>query len=208
TATMTGRWPTATELTSNSQLNQQKADFTAGLSDVMKDQGYKMAAIGKTFHSPIRHHRKLFDHFSTYGSMGKSHSSNPKVKKFNDYLRSTEFYAHLKPAPFPYQMQQPYRMVSETQDWINSLNQNDPFFVYLSFAQPHNPRQASEPYFSMFPPDRLPSLKAGPETIHKKGKKFLIQKKLLIKGLPHFEERLPRLRSIYYEMMRFIDDQV
>jgi arylsulfatase A-like enzyme len=60
----------------------------------------------------------------------------------------------------------------------------------------------------MFPPDKLPPLKAGPETIYKKGRKFILLKELFEKGLPHFEEKIPRIRSMYLGMMRLIDDQV
>ncbi len=209
-ATHTGRWPTATGITSNGQMGLRKADFTKGWPEVLSGHGYKLAAIGKMFHSYLRMHpKKWFNYYKSYGSMGEPHATDPKIKKFNAYLRSTEFYAHFKPAPFSYQMQQPYRMVTDAQNWLHSIkDKSDPFCMYLSFAQPHNPRQVSEPYYSMFPPAQLPPLVAGPETINKKGRKFQIQRKLLIKGLPHFEERLPRLRSLYYGMMRFIDDQV
>jgi arylsulfatase A-like enzyme len=206
-ATWTGRWPTATEITLNGQFPQHKADFKRGMDQVIKASGYKMAAIGKMFHSYLHRYPKRFDYFKMHGSLGW-HTNNPKIKKFNAYLHSTDFYAHFKPAPFPAEMQQPYRMVSEAQDWLDSLGQGDPFFMYLSFTEPHNPYQASEPYYSMFPPHKLPPLKAGPETIHKKGRKFILLKELFEKGLPHFEERLPRIRSIYLGMMRLIDDQV
>jgi arylsulfatase A-like enzyme len=208
-ATWTGRWPTATEITSNGQLNQQKADFKKGMDLVIKGREYRMAAIGKMYHTYLRKHPDRFDFFKTYTGLGEPHATNPEVKKFNAYLRSTDYYAHFKPAPFPTTMQQPYRMVTDVQHWINSIKgQNNPFFIYLSFVQTHNPYQASEPYYSMFPPDKLPPLKAGPQTIHKKGKKFIQLKKLMSIGDPHFEERLTRLRSIYVGMMRFIDDQV
>jgi arylsulfatase A-like enzyme len=144
-----------------------------------------------------------------YRHLGVQNTSDPEVKKFNKFLRSTSFYVHFKPTPLPAEMQQPYRMVSDAKSWINSLQgQRDPFFIYLSFNEPHNPYQVSEPYYSMFPPEKLPPLKAGPESIHKKGRKYILLKKLFKKGLPHYEEHIPRIRSNYYGMMRLIDDQV
>lgn len=207
TALWTGRWPTSTGVKSNGNLKDYP-DFRVGLDRIIKSNGYKMAGIGKLFHSYLRLRPERFDCFRMYGHLGQGGTKDPEVKKFNAFLHSTEFYAHFKPAPFPAEMQQPYRMVSDAQDWINSLDGRDPFFIYLSFNEPHNPYQVSEPYYSMFPPDQLPPLKAGPDTIARKGEKYLQLKELMTMAYPHLEEHLPRLRSIYFGMLRLIDDQV
>ena len=96
----TGRWPTATGIKTNANLSD-KARYTVSMDQLLKANGYKMGAIGKTYHAPIRHHKELFDYFKTYSSLGES-TKDPKIKKFNAYLRSTDFYGHFKPAPFPY----------------------------------------------------------------------------------------------------------
>ncbi len=203
----TGRWPTSTGIKSNANLNDTP-NFNVGLDDVVKAQGYKMAAIGKMFHSYLRLRPQEFDYYRPYGHLGQPGATDPEVKRFSAFLESTEFYASLEPSPFPAQMQQPYRMVTDAQNWINSLDGRDPFFLYLSINEPHNPYQVSEPYYSMFPPDQLPPLKAGPETIRKKGRKYVQLKELMLKAYPALDEDIPRIRSIYFGMMRLIDDQV
>jgi arylsulfatase A-like enzyme len=203
----TGRWPTATGIKCNADLGHSP-NFKTGLDDVIKSRGYKMAAIGKMFHSYLRLRPEQFDYFKPYGHLGWPGATDPEVKKFNAFLQRTDFYASFEPAPFPAEMQQPYRMVTDAQNWINSLDGQAPFFIYLSINEPHNPYQVPEPYYSMFPPDKLPPLKAGPETVGKKGMKYVQLKKLMLMAYPHLDERLPRLRSIYFGMMRLIDDQI
>ncbi len=45
----------------------------------------------------------------------------------------------------------------------------NPFFVWVSFPEPHNPYQVCEPYYSMFSPDKLPVLKTSRKDLEKKG---------------------------------------
>lgn len=203
----TGRWPTATGIKSNANL-RDTPNFKVGLDDILKSQGYKMAAIGKMFHSYLRLRPQEFDYFKPYEHLGEPGATDPQVQKFNAFLESTEFYASFEPSPFPVEMQQPYRMVTDVQNWINSLDGQDPFFVYLSINEPHNPYQVPEPYYSMFPPDKLPPVKAGPETIRKKGEKYVQLRELMAQAYPGLDEHIPRIRSIYFGMMRLIDDQI
>src|SRR5699024_3826343 len=81
-------------------------------------------------------------------------------------------------------------------------------FLYLSIPEPHNPYQVPEPYYSMFPPDKLPPLAAGKEALEAKVKKFTVHRELEERGYPNFEKHIPRIRSNYYGMMRLIDDQM
>jgi arylsulfatase A-like enzyme len=207
TSLWTGRWPTATGIKCNANLVHYP-HFTIGMDEVIKSQGYKTAAIGKMFHNYLRLRPREFDYFKSYGHLGEDGATDPEIQKFNAFLQSTEFYADLKPAPFPPEMQQPYRMVSDAVNWMNSLDGHDPFFIYLSINEPHNPYQVSEPYYSMFPPDQLPPSPAGADAIPIKGEKYIQLRELMLKAYTHLDEDLPRLRSIYFGMMRLIDDQI
>lgn len=111
----TGRWPTATGIKSNANLNSFP-NFKTGLDDLVKSQGYKMAAIGKMFHSYLRLRPDQFDYFKTYEHLGEPETADHKTRQFNAFLADTEFYASLEAAPFPPEMQQPYRMVTDAQN--------------------------------------------------------------------------------------------
>lgn len=207
TAMLTGRFPDATRVKSN--FNIRDATFTKDIVDAVKAEGYLTASVGKNFHSYLIYHPERFDYFVTYYHLGERPADDPRVIKFNKFLKSTHFYASFTPAPFPYQMQQPYRIVSDSIGWIDKIkDKGRPFFLYMSIPEPHNPYQVSEPYFSMFPPDKLPPLPAGPEALEAKGKKFTMQKQLEDMGYPGYEKHIPRIRSNYYGMLRLIDDQI
>jgi len=204
TSMMTGRFPNATRVKSN--MNIQDATFAADLVDVVKSKGYTTALIGKN-HSYLK--PSNFDYWKGYFHLGVDVPANDEQKAFNDYLKSTHYYVHLDPAPFPAEMQLPAQIVKSSKEWITENYKKDkPFFLYLSIPEPHNPYQVSEPYYSMFPPSSLPPVKAGPEALPKKGNKWVLQKKLMEMGYPHFEKNIPRIRSNYYGMLRLIDDQV
>jgi arylsulfatase A-like enzyme len=111
-----------------------------------------------------------------------------------------------KPTPFPLECQGPYRAVNAALKWVESLSR--PFLMWLSFAEPHSPYQAPEPYFSLFPPDKLPPVMALKEAVEDKGFKWQFISRLGRRALERYDELLPRMRSNYYGMIRLIDDQV
>lgn len=204
TSMMTGRFPNATRVKSN--MNIQDATFTADLVDVVKSKGYTTALIGKN-HSYLK--PPQFDYWKGYFHLGVDEPENKEQKAFNEYLKSTHYYVNLNPAPFPAEMQLPAQIVEASKEWITKTYKKDkPFFLYLSIPEPHNPYQVSEPYYSMFPPATLPPVKAGAEVLPKKGNKWVLQKKLMEMGYPNYEKNIPRIRSNYYGMLRLIDDQI
>lgn len=207
TAMQTGRFPSATRVKTNHNI--QDAVFSQDLIDVVKARGYRTGIVGKTGHSYLKYHPERFDFFKTYTHLGEPNSDDPDVLKFNRYMQQTHFYADFQPAPFPPEMEQPYRIVSDGISWLSAIKEKkDPFFLYLSIPEPHNPYQAPEPYYSLFPPEELPPLKSDPSALAAKGKKFTMQRELEELGYPDFEKHIPRIRSNYYGMMRLIDDQV
>lgn len=207
TAMLTGRFPNATRVRSN--FNIQDATYAEDLVDVVKAGGYQTGIVGKTQHSFLKFHPERFDYYQSYTHLGEPGTGDPQAEKFNAYLRSTHFYADYKPAPFPSEMEQPYRIVSDGISWLDKIRgREDPFFLYLSIPEPHNPYQVTEPYYSMFPPDKLPPLPAGAESLSAKGKKFTMQRSLEETGYPDFASHISRIRANYYGMLRLIDDQV
>lgn len=204
TSMMTGRWPSVTKVRSN--MNLVDAIYKVDLVDIVKSKGYSTALIGKN-HSYLK--PANFDYWKGYFHLGVDQPASSEEKDFNDYLKTTNYYVDLKPAPFPAEMQLPSRIVSDSKKWISkTARQDKPFFLYMSIPEPHNPYQVSEPYYSMFPPNSLPSVNVGAEVLPLKGNKWVLQKKMLEMGYPQFEKNIPRLRSNYYGMMRLIDDQI
>jgi arylsulfatase A-like enzyme len=98
--------------------------------------------------------------------------------------------------------------VSDAQRWVRSLGPDQPFFVWLTFAEPHNPYQVPEPYFSMFPQETIPPAAAGTEALKEKGFKWEWVYRLGKHVYPNYDELVPRARANYLGMLRLIDDQV
>lgn len=203
TSMFTGRWPAATHVRTNH--NTMDASYAKDLVDVVKAQGYATALCGKN-HSYLA--RERFDHWFTAMHDGsRDPNRTPQEKAFDAYLAGLHHRADTKPAPFPLECQIPYRAVSSAQKFVEKVN-GQPFFLWLTFPEPHNPYQVPEPYFSMFPPDALPPTRTGAEALPVKGFKFQHTRMLAEQAYPDFAETLPRARSNYHGMLRLIDDQV
>ena len=200
---LTGRYPSATRVRSNH--NARDATYEQDLIDVLRGQGYVTGLCGKN-HSYLRPDR--FDHWFELSHDGGSGSERTEQEKaFDSYLRSLRHSAAYEPTPFPLECQCPYRAVSSALNWIDTI-ENKPFFLWLSFPEPHNPYQVPEPYFSMFPPDSVPPTRSGKEALKVKGFKFQFTRQLAERAFPDYDKQVVRARSNYFGMLRLIDDQI
>jgi arylsulfatase A-like enzyme len=92
------------------------------------------------------------------------------------------------------------------------VGQSQPFFLWLSFPEPHNPYQVPEPYYSLFPEDQVPDRIAGPEALTRKGgplgEKWRWERAMIDTAYPGYDEDWRRYRANYCGMLRLIDDQL
>jgi arylsulfatase A-like enzyme len=102
--------------------------------------------------------------------------------------------------------------VSDATRWIDGLanggSAGQPFFLWLTFAEPHNPYQVPEPYYSMFPVESLPPTLSDERALEDKGFKYQFTWELGHRGFPDYDLQRPRARANYMGMLRLIDDQV
>ena len=202
---LTGRYPSATRVRENRGTGY--ATYEQDLIDVLRGLGHATAMIGKN-HSHLSPER--VDHwFPLSHSGGWGEERTPQERAFDQWLRELNHGVAQEPTPFPVECQAPCRAVSDAQEWIRSLKSaGDPFFLWLTFAEPHNPYQVPEPYFSMFPPATLPPVQVGGEALSQKGFKWQWTRQLGEHVYPNYEELLPRMRASYFGMLRLIDDQI
>ncbi|MBB6733253.1 sulfatase [Cohnella zeiphila] len=200
---LTGRYPSAHGVQTNGQL--KLARYEKDLFDVAREGGYATALSGKN-HSHIDARAKLDYCYEIghWGGGGEGRSAEEKA--FDDWLKTLS-QTSTGPAPFPLECQLPYRVVSAAQDWVGTL-EGKPFLLWLSFAEPHNPYQAPEPYYSMFPAGSLPPLRATEKDRDAKGDKWAFYGGQTAHYLPDFRERIPQARANYLGMLRLIDDQI
>ncbi|NCO35330.1 MAG: sulfatase-like hydrolase/transferase [Armatimonadetes bacterium] len=200
---LTGRYPSAHRVRVNHHT--QYASYKEDLIDVMRKKGYATAMVGKN-HSHLIENR-VNHWFWLMHKGGKDDDRTDKEKAFDAYLGQLNHGTALDPTPFPVECQCPHRAVTNAQEWIRTLR-GQPFFLWLSFPEPHNPFQVPEPYFSMFPPESLPPLNSGRDALDRKGFKWQFCRKLGEYILPDYEALIPRTRANYFGMLRLIDDQV
>lgn len=196
---LTGRYPSATRVRTNHNLRD--ATFSHDLFDVFRAQGYATGLSGKN-HSHLT--RDKADFWFEAHHLG-AENPTPSEKQFDDFLAGTHFHMHREAAPFPLECQLPYRIVDKAQEWIQSI-EAQPFFLWLSFPEPHNPFQVCEPYYSMFEDAPLPT--TDKSSLNDKSFAWRFNREGFETAFPDFQETLPRARANYLGMLRLIDDQI
>lgn len=205
TSMFTGRYAECHRARTNH--NSIDALYTEDLLDVMKQQGYVTALCGKN-HSHRKDSDFDFHETNMHGAGNSSLPTSEEEKPFADFLDSLCHMESHIPSPGGPQVQYPYRNVSSALKFIDAQKEERPFFVWLSFAEPHNPFQVPKPYFDMFPPESLPALSTSAADIASKGEKFQWLRRAWEGAMgPDIEKRILRTRSNYHGMLRLIDDQ-
>ena len=202
----TGRYSEAHRARTNH--NAKDAYFTEDLLGILKKNGYTTALCGKN-HS--HHALSDFDFCESNGHLGHEDETNttPEQWAFADYMRDTHHMEMHEPTPFAVENQFPYRNISSAFKFIDGLEKDQPFFTWISFAEPHNPYQVPEPYFDMFPPQDLPPVHATKDDLAQKGARYEWLRGIWEQVLgDDIDNRILRARSNYHGMLRLIDDQV
>lgn len=198
---LTGRYPSATHVRTNH--NVEDAYYTEDMFDVFRRLGYAVALCGKN-HSHLTPDRA--DFWYECGHLGiDAPKRSEQEQAFDEFLVGTHFHMWPLATPFPVECQIPYRLVTRAQEWIRQL-ESQPFLLWLSFPEPHNPYQVPEPYFSMFA--HVPPADTDATALETKGFKYRWCKEMFVRAFPDYEQHFERARANYMGMLRLIDDQV
>ncbi len=81
---------------------------------------------------------------------------------------------------------------------------NQPFFMWLSYPDPHTPYQVSEPYASMYKPEEVP--KPLEDTLDNKPERHRIQVEMTNKK--YSKEAIQEIRALHYGMISQMDDSI
>jgi arylsulfatase A-like enzyme len=201
---LTGRWPHAHRVRQNSAA--RFAAFEKDLFHVCHDAGYKTGLAGKN-HSHLTADRLDFWRPYMHLDGWMPDPAPPAYREFQAWMVHNNFATTSEPSPFPVEVQFPYRIVSDAIEFIDGAGQQ-PFALWVSFPEPHNPYQVPKPYFDLFPTDFVPPRAVGPEG--RAGKRFKWQwlGQLENRIYPNHEQNWRRTRSNYLGMLRLIDDQL
>ncbi len=201
---LTGRFPRATHVRENGGLRH--AFYNADLISLLRDAGYRVHLCGKN-HS--HRTRADFDFWSEYGHVGGGRRDRRTAAQaeFDAWLQALDHGVALEPTPFPLSCQLPFRIVDDALECLEE-QRDTPFFLWLSFPEPHNPYQVPDPYFHLFPEAEIPERRAGPEAAEWKGPKWRWMRRLWESKRPGYDAAWPRYRANYCGMLRLIDDQI
>lgn len=201
---LTGRWPHAHRVRQNSAASF--AVFDQDLFQVARQHGYRTGLAGKN-HSHLT--RERLDFWRPYSHLDgyKPPGAPPEMLAFDTWMKRLNFAVSPEPTPFPAEFQYPHRIVSDAIEFVQGSGAQ-PFALWVSFPEPHNPYQVPKPYFDMFPPDQVPPRAAGPEALDAKSFKWRWLRQLEERTYPGYDNDWRRTRSNYLGMLRLIDDQV
>ncbi len=201
---LTGRWPHAHRVRQNSAADS--AIFEKDIFHVCRELGYRTGLSGKN-HSHLTPSRvdfwRPFSHLN-----GWMPDRAPKEDvAFEQWMKHLNHGTGQDATPFPVETQFPYRIISSAIEFINGAK-NDPFALWVSFPEPHNPYQIPKPYFDMFPPAEVPKRDVDADALKSKSFRWQWLQQLEQRTYPGYDEHWRRTRSNYLGMMRLIDDQV
>lgn len=234
---LTGRYPSATGITGNSGRHPgvfvddfviPTRDVDAGphLFQLLGEAGYERAIVGKN-HAHANSHD--FEYARSFHHRSEFHDDKSADEiAFDEWIDGLHHTMSEEPAPFPVELQLPYRIVDESIRWLTGASPADPrfaapgldrrpvrraeapFALWMSFPEPHNPYQAPEPYYSMFAGESyVPPVTSG-EAVERMNHRWRAGKEKLDYALRNTdgEAYVRRCRSNYLGMLRLIDDEV
>lgn len=201
---LTGRWPEATHVRMNLQVDD--AFYSKDIYQVARQSGYRTGLTGKnhTYLKPAD--VDVWREFTHEGGY-IAPDAPPEVAAYDEWIKTLHFNVSQQPSPFPATTQIPYRIVTEAIKFIDNAGKQ-PFFLQVSFPEPHDPEQVPAPYWNMFPPDAVPDRCAGPEALKSMGPRAQWEYLLQQDNFPDTEDRWRRYVSNYLGAIRMVDDQI
>jgi arylsulfatase A-like enzyme len=112
-------------------------------------------------------------------------------------------------SPLPVEIHDTTYITECSLDFLKRASAVQPFLCHISYVDPHDPYEPSEPYASMYDPEKMPD--ALPAEWVDKGPKILEQVR---DGYLHFRKicdkpaAVRKLRALYHGSIRQIDDQI
>ncbi|MFW6270503.1 MAG: sulfatase-like hydrolase/transferase [Bacillota bacterium] len=91
-------------------------------------------------------------------------------------------------------------------EWLQNYNSKDPFFIYISFMAPHDPRSMPEKFLNMYDQDQIQL----PENFQKEHFNFGVKniRDEVLADYPRDEEEVKRHILEYYAMITHLDYEI
>ncbi len=201
------------------------------LGEYMQEAGYSSSAVGKVHLFPSKVDSS-FSHRTLCGGQN-SDAVNAEVlhPDYKNWIKANGYWEALQktyeghasktyrenfqalPSQVPAEAYIDCWVGDQCVEHLNSLPEDQPFFLYASFPNPHNPFEPPEPYASLYDPETMPVPRSFHSDLSEKPPQQLAYKRLGRKNIgSNYElldrERLQRVTAYYYASITLVDEQV
>ncbi|GAA3634375.1 sulfatase-like hydrolase/transferase [Microbacterium awajiense] len=166
--------------------------------------GYRLALIGKN-HCFGSEDLALFDEVEEFSHRGRTHASDARDDRFRSWLNTdAEFDRlwHAHPTPVPQEECPAARITEEASRFVRTAA--EPFLLWMSLPEPHEPYYAPEPFASMYDPERIHLPEGALEDDTAEPVRRRLYRELC--GFDDMDEASLRTAvATYYAMVSFVD---
>lgn len=105
---------------------------------------------------------------------------------------------------------QTYWITDRALDYLELRNREKPFFLFVSYLDPHSPSHLPEPYFSMFDPKQMPVPEIPPNTKKLREEEIAARSDNPRAGRHIIDdpEIIRHMTANYYATVKFVDDEI
>lgn len=206
----TGQWPSRHRCFSNHHPGPRPF---FSLPALLRDRGYRTALIGKNHSFLAAEDLDVFDtapERTALDGSGDAASDAAALRARRNTLSDPEF-GRLYPAGAPgglrgdpevYKTEAAIRFIHESKE--------EPFFLWLSYLNPHTPYVAVQRFLDLYEDRHLPAPTVEPEGLEAAGKPFrqVFHQRNNDAVMPFDRDTVMRMRRVYYAMVSLIDAEI
>ena len=187
---------------------------------IWKQAGYKTGLIGKNHCFETEEDLRLFDVWNSIGHGNRETELTrgmPWYRPADGRIRVQDRITQMKPqnhrasyavSDLPLEDHSSGLIAGQTVRYLEN-HRNEPFALWVSFPDPHEPWMVPEKYASLFPPESidLPPWRQGEFADERSPERNRVLYQMLgLDGVPI--EDIYGMSSVYFGMVRFIDDSL
>jgi len=222
---LSGRYPHINGAISN---HTAIGEHETTMGEYFRDAGYRSIAVGKLHMYDDKKEAGFTDTMLCEGQQSDATDPECLHEDYKNWLKKNGYWSDAQKAyaihgtdeywdnfqanvnPMPAEAYIDSWVGDRAVDYIQNQSQDEPFFMFVGFPNPHVPFDAPEPYASMYKPEDVPLPPTFNLDLSDKPPHHLAYKqkgrKVNYENLD--EDRLRKVIALYYASITLVDDQV